>query len=191
MESPKRIWLISDLHLGHKNIIGFCDRPFKTVEEMDETLISNVNETVGKKDLLWFLGDFAFGSKERIQRYTESIFCSQKSIILGNHDSHPTRWWIESGWTWASRFPIVYLDFIVLSHYQMFMQTAGPYFNVHGHSHNSTVHRPSSRHMNVSCEVIDYRPVNLQYVLDAVKKEGGIIQKTGRSGETKESSKET
>lgn len=80
-----KIWFTSDTHFGHKNIIRFCNRPWKTSEEMDEALITNWNSVVKPDDIVFHLGDFAFASnggwKRIIQRLNGHIF-----LIVGNHD---------------------------------------------------------------------------------------------------------
>ena len=58
-------WWASDYHFSHANIITYCNRPFKTVEEMNETIIERHNERVNPEDTVFFLGDFIFkGGKE-------------------------------------------------------------------------------------------------------------------------------
>ena len=72
----------ADPHYGHKAIIKHSNRPFSTIEEHDETLISNYNSVVGKKDLCYILGDFAW--KNHIKYL--SRLNGKKILIKGNHD---------------------------------------------------------------------------------------------------------
>lgn len=48
---------IGDLHFNHESAIDFDNRPFKSVEEMNETLIDNWNNQINKKDEVYILGD--------------------------------------------------------------------------------------------------------------------------------------
>lgn len=82
---PEHTFFTSDTHFGHANIIRFCNRPFKNVEEMDEALIENWNQVVSDDDTVFHLGDFAFGGsnvwKSIIPRLNGHI-----NLIIGNHD---------------------------------------------------------------------------------------------------------
>lgn len=53
-----KTYYISDLHLGHENVIRFDNRPFDSVEEMNETLVNNWNSVVTNADHVYHLGDF-------------------------------------------------------------------------------------------------------------------------------------
>lgn len=83
-------WITADSHLGHSNIIKFCNRPFETVDEMDRVLISNWNEVVGPDDTVWHLGDFTLGDFEMARRYFAQL--NGKINILANHWHHDKRW---------------------------------------------------------------------------------------------------
>ena len=79
-----KIWFTSDTHFGHKNIINFCERPFKDTDEMDEFIINNWNSKINKDDIVFHLGDFAFASNKRWQE----LICRLNGkiyLILGNH----------------------------------------------------------------------------------------------------------
>jgi calcineurin-like phosphoesterase family protein len=54
-------WYTADLHLGHANIIRYCDRPFSDVDEMNRALIDRWNSVVADDDEVWVLGDVALG----------------------------------------------------------------------------------------------------------------------------------
>lgn len=83
--SEVNIWFTSDLHFGHNNIIKFCNRPWKSIEEMDKTLIENWNSVVGENDLVFDLGDFAFASNDRWSEILSRLN-GRHCLILGNHD---------------------------------------------------------------------------------------------------------
>lgn len=78
-------YYISDLHLGHANIIRFDKRPFKTVDEMDRKLIENWNNTVGKNDTVYVLGDMVWGIAPAWGKYLEQLK-GDIVLITGNHD---------------------------------------------------------------------------------------------------------
>lgn len=87
--SDVNIWFTSDLHFGHKNILKFCSRPWKSIEEMDEGLIKNWNSVVGKDDIIFNLGDFAFAPDRKWKEILGRLN-GHHYLILGNHDI--TRW---------------------------------------------------------------------------------------------------
>lgn len=70
------IFFTSDLHFGHSNIVRMCDRPFATIEEMDEQLIRNWNRKVHKCDTVYILGDFIFRiGKRHFYMLLYSLIC--------------------------------------------------------------------------------------------------------------------
>ena len=75
---------ISDLHIGHGNVLKFDQRPFFTLDEMHETIISNWNSVVNKNDDVYILGDFAW--KNDIGLEVLKQLKGNKFLILGNHD---------------------------------------------------------------------------------------------------------
>jgi len=78
-------WFTADTHYEHYNIIRHCDRPFASVQEMDEALLDGTNSLVAPSDTLYHLGDFARYHR-RIAAYRERIRCRNIVLILGNHD---------------------------------------------------------------------------------------------------------
>ena len=78
-------WFTADQHFGHKKIIEYCQRPFASVEEMDEVLIANHNDVVCDGDIVIHGGDFAFGNKDRALGFADRL--SGNHIFLrGSHD---------------------------------------------------------------------------------------------------------
>lgn len=86
MKNEIDIWLTSDLHFYHKNVIKYAHRPFVDVDEMNEKLLKAINDKVKENDELYILGDFAFANKEKIEAILKRIVCKNIFYILGNHD---------------------------------------------------------------------------------------------------------
>ena len=81
------IWFSADFHLGHKNIIKYCDRPFSGVEEMDAIIIENLKKNLKPNDTFYFLGDLTF--KYTMAEQFFDLFSDIKiHYIIGNHDSN-------------------------------------------------------------------------------------------------------
>ena len=80
-----KVFFTSDTHFYHENIIRFCNRPFKDVEMMNETIIANWNNTIGQDDIVFHLGDFCLGGSaewSKILRATApKCFKRQPSIV--------------------------------------------------------------------------------------------------------------
>ena len=76
---------ISDLHFGHKNVIGFDHRPFADVDEMDHVLMELWNGRVSKDDEVYIIGDFCYRSGKSPDWYLRQLK-GHKHLIIGNHD---------------------------------------------------------------------------------------------------------
>ena len=61
-------YYISDLHLGHYNVLRFDGRPFNTCSEMEDTIIKNWNSVVKKEDTVYILGDYCWNTDEEWER---------------------------------------------------------------------------------------------------------------------------
>ena len=81
---------ISDTHFDHENIMHFDNRPFKTVEEMNQTIITNWNNVVTNDDEVFILGDFCWRTEPRWIEILEQLN-GQKTLIKGNHDITPSK----------------------------------------------------------------------------------------------------
>lgn len=81
----QNIFFTSDTHFYHKNIINFCKRPFKDLQEMHSEIIRMWNETIRPNDIVFILGDIIFGGANAYEEILPQIN-GKKYLILGNHD---------------------------------------------------------------------------------------------------------
>ena len=167
------VWFTSDTHFGHRNILEYEKeaRPFETVEEMNEALISNWNDTVRPKDIIWHLGDFAFG---RSNVELAGRLNGHKRLIMGNHDVYNNSVYMAY---FEKLFGVTYWKRCVLSHIPVHVGNLGSraLLNVHGHLHsNKVMQLPTGWHedinyFNVSVEQHNLRPVNSSLIMDRLK----------------------
>lgn len=158
------IFFISDTHFFHNNIIGYCNRPFSSVDEMNKALISNWNAVVGKHDLVYHLGDFLIGNKGQTSAIVASLNGSIK-LIRGNHDNHSNQWYRDCGFTEVYDTPIIVEQFLVLSHEPMPFIPSPTMINLYGHVHDSPMFETWGNQCACMCvERHNYTPVNLSII---------------------------
>jgi len=170
----------ADLHLDHANIIKHSKRPFKDMEEMNETLIDNWNRVVGAKDVIYVLGDFAFtgrDAEEHLKRLKGRI-----RMLRGNHDNWLTNKNCFRYVDWVQDYHELKVNkqLYVLSHYPIHSWNKRHYGSVHlyGHTHKDINieytddfrpeytgdFAPWDKYMCVSMECINYTPISLSEV---------------------------
>ena len=135
------IWFTADLHIGHKNVIDYCRRPFVTVDEMNEVIMDNILEFVGRGDILYILGDSGYSSG-KIEALLKFLIMQgvQVHYIWGNHDdSSKIKRAINDNCVWTGDLKYITIEEqkIMLSHYCMrtWRSSVHGAWNLYGHSH--------------------------------------------------------
>jgi len=175
-------YYISDTHFGHANIIRLANRPYESVEHMDEDLIAKWNSRIGNGDLVYHLGDFAFKDvKKYRQRLNGNII-----LIKGNHDRRLTKQQEHA------LFEAVYdykkvkdgVQTLILFHYPIWSWDGlyKGYTHLHGHIHEKSINpehveqgetlqewartlKGRGIRVNVSVEKINYEPKRIEEIL--------------------------
>lgn len=166
--SGRQVWLWSDLHLNHKNIIEFSNRPFPDIETMNDALIQNFRDYVGPSDISIWVGDITFMGNTRTNELLDKC-PGYKILIVGNHDFNKKK---IRALNFDEIHMVRYIPMgdveFVLSHYPM-ENLPERYFNIHGHTHDYLL--DSMQHINVSVEspYVHYRPVNLNVLYQMAK----------------------
>ena len=163
-------FFVADWHLGHANLVyKFGERPFKTLEEHDRTIIDNHNSRVGPKDDVYVLGDVCFAGKKTFLRYLDGIN-GRLHLIRGNHDRRlnaelKKRFvWEKDLHTLKIKKDRVYK--IVLCHYPMrsWDGSSRGSWMLHGHDHGKLGEDPRLLSFCVSINTIGYFPLSFSQV---------------------------
>lgn len=166
----KPFWLISDAHFYHSKLafeFGLRTQ-FKSIEEMNETIFNNWNNTVAEDDYIFFLGDFVVGApnKYATAQVLYDALNGKKIFFKGNHDEFLGRY---------TNIPVITGPLevlykgkrILLNHEPMWdfeqdLQICG---HIHSNEENSRL-KPNM--INVSVEMVNYTPVHIDEVLKRI-----------------------
>lgn len=154
-------FITSDTHFGHANIIQYCQRPFSSVEEMDEILVTNWNSVVKPEDWVYHLGDFALGKAENVAKYRERLN-GRIFLVRGNHD-RPADFMLKAGFTSVvDRYVFSTRKRPVVAQHRPNIPRINPNFGLfYGHVHN-TPHESFTEHSLCVCvELHEYKPLPL------------------------------
>jgi len=170
----ERTWFISDTHFNHGNIIRYCRKPWTSgisengepivteddVREMNSDIVDNWNSVVKNDDVVWHLGDFAFGNKDEVPEFVAKLN-GKINLVLGNHDRKRIGFYYDAGFHRVYDHPVVINGFAILSHVPLSYVRA-PFYNIYGHVHNCSTYATWSKDGCCVCvERHNYMPVSL------------------------------
>lgn len=182
-------FVTADNHFGHKAIIGYCKRPFSSVDDMDQEMIRRWNAVVSPDDIVYHLGDLCLGRHSQASRYLSQL--NGHIYILANYFHHDRHWLPKSGLDpafgpcpyyeskqghWLEILPPIYIlelkeygegkwpKALVLCHYPLSVWDRKHYgsWHVYGHSHGQFENVGLS--FDVGVDSTDYTPVSIEEI---------------------------
>jgi len=171
------IFFTADGHLGHKNIIKYCNRPFSSIEEMDEEIISRWNSKVKADDIVYYMGDFTLGDITQAKNYFRQLNGYVNMIAPLEH--HDKRWLskalLDSSSIYTKTYevtlfePIITLKFndivLALCHFPFAEWDRKHHgsWHLHGHSHNRLERIP--KRVDIGVDGHDFYPWSLDEIV--------------------------
>lgn len=156
----RNVWVMSDLHLGHHNIIKYQkSRNFANIDEHDDFIIDNINERVRKHDTLIITGDVAFTQAALFK--LNKLKVQTKRLVLGNHDR------------FTKAYPLVFSSIhgvyekhnIIFTHVPVHQSQFERYMgNIHGHLHHTKLY---DKYFNACIDQLDeLAPIKLTDIME-------------------------
>lgn len=171
------IFFTSDTHFNHNREFIYGPRGYKCVQEMNGALIRNWNETVGKDDDIYVLGDFFLGSDMKYVREVLNKLNGRIHLVIGNHDT-PAKITEYTAWNNiveiadALRIKHKKREFF-LCHYPVLTASLEQdpnraVINLFGHTHSKDKFYEDRPYMyNVAVDANDNRPVSIDEIMAA------------------------
>lgn len=164
------IFFTADLHFNHANIIKYCNRPFESIEQMNETIIEKWNKKVSTVDKVYILGDFTFREPE----YFLDKLNGNKALIIGDHDRATTEN-DEARYLFAEKVPLLNLIYggvpITLCHWCMRVWAKSHYnsWHLYGHSHGRL--SPIGKSWDVGVDNNNFEPLSFLEIKSIMEKQ--------------------
>ena len=180
----KEVFFTSDTHFNHSGILNICNRPFRTVEEMNEVIIANWNKTVSDDDTVYHLGDFCLGDVDSWARVRARLN-GHIHLIAGNHDLKNIRQGIDGLFDSVEMQCQLVIEkhTIILNHYP-FLCYSGAYkdevWQLFGHVHtrknNTGVDAHRLKHLlpnqyDVGVDNNNFSPVSYEQIKTIITKQ--------------------
>jgi calcineurin-like phosphoesterase family protein len=185
------VFITSDTHYSHKNIVrGVTNwrtqegqiptkatRDFNSIEEMNNTLVDNINMVVGQDDTLIMLGDVSFGGFENVEKFLDRLVCKNIHLVLGNHDHHIkyNREGIQDKFLSVQQYLEVVIneEYFVMCHYplQSWHGLSKGVIHLHGHNHlPKNVKFGNGKKMDVGVDGNDLKPYSIDEIIKTMSK---------------------
>ncbi|GLB46709.1 metallophosphatase [Philodulcilactobacillus myokoensis] len=163
-------YFTADTHFFDKYLLGidnFAPRPFKTVDEMNQTIIDNWNQRVKPDDTVYHLGDIAVYFTHPAVLSNQAVFSVLKQLnghlilIKGNHDSRSLfKYLANHNFDVDGKPKFQFHDVGALikfnhcqyymTHYPMLLGIVKQIINLHGHIHHNSI--PIKENINVGID---------------------------------------
>lgn len=164
------VFFISDLHLGHENILQFGQRDFQNIDEHNEAIVGSWNAVVSPRDLVWVLGDICMDMKA-MDLFGRMV--GKKRLILGNHDRFNTQVYLkyfDAVTAFEKRYHGLVMTHIPIHPQEMAYRNWKT--NVHGHIHHPEKDIKDGSYINVNVDIIGMIPISLEQLRERIKLKG-------------------
>lgn len=194
----QRLYFTADLHLGHANIIKYCNRPYITLKQMDQDIINGLKKVSNTDSILFIIGDVVFSGidHDTLTEFAKCLNGFQRVYMLrGNHDpsnmrnkleryanrnhGNITKFTPKVSWLEDSIIEIFVEDDemeqdarMILCHYPLLSWNASYHGSWHlfGHVHGVLQH-PSFNALDVGVDCHGYRPISYSKVKEIITRQ--------------------
>jgi calcineurin-like phosphoesterase family protein len=165
-------WFTADYHLSHRAIMQYCHRPFSSVQQMDDMILSNLDASIRPGDTLYFLGDLSFGL-DGAKQFLDIIKNRKTNLVFikGNHDKSQVLSYLKSNDILILALTTIYLNDhpVILCHYSMRVWDRSHFnsWQLYAHSHGTLP--PEGKQHDVGVDANDFFPVSGTQIIEIME----------------------